>query len=258
MLIKDDPKWVDSLLYLGDLSLGGSAGNLDKWLFRTMDGKALYVKGRYSIDTYEPETEVCCYELASLFGLASVPQFLVKMPLIQDGFLSASYDFSNGLDCASLFRYARKTLKSTFSLSLKESRYHAVCSLLPHAGKLLHDSILAFDFIVGNPDRHLRNFELRLNPDGSFASLVEAFDFGEALFSKGIKPPESLGANPYERQHLKQFDLLKSLKYEPKIESADESDIQKIIHDYFCFDERRASFLSDFVIRNYRLQQSST
>ena len=51
----------------------------------------------------EPETEVCCYELAKLFGLIAFPQFLVKIPKISEGLLSASYDFSNGPDCTSLF-----------------------------------------------------------------------------------------------------------------------------------------------------------
>ena len=93
LLLIDDHKWVDSLIYMGDVSLGGSAGNLEKWLFRTVEGKTLYVKGRYSRDTYEPETEVCCYELAKLLGLAAVPQFLIKIPKLSNDFLSASFDF---------------------------------------------------------------------------------------------------------------------------------------------------------------------
>ena len=228
---------------LEDLSIGGSHGNLEKWLFKTCEGKILFVKNRSSQDSLEPESEVCSYHLALLLGVQAIPQYFASASWLSPLKLSASYDFSHGQDCVSLFRYARKTLGLNFSLTQGESRYKAICSLLTENDKILHDSTLALDYIIGNPDRHLRNFELR-NTD-----LVEAFDFGESLFSKGLIPLNTLKANPYERYHKKQFRLLTNLQFNPYVKIVDDVSIKIVLKEYLP--RNKVSALYEFVIKNY-------
>ena len=230
-----------------ELSLGGSAGNLPKWYCVDETGKYLYVKGRSSLTAFEPEIEVFCSELATYMHLPNIKQFLVNIPELSDLPLSASYDFSDGRNCMTLFRYLRSNVKN-FSLTTGEKRYNAVVSVLSKEDKILHDSILAFDYIVGNPDRHLRNFECHVDAVG--VHLIPAFDFGMALFSdKAILDITKLGANPYSNRHSKQLELLKAVGYQPRLKNVDYKIINTLVLKYLN-NYPHVNIISEFIQQN--------
>ena len=237
---------------LQELSLGGSAGNLPKWYCEDNYGKFLYVKGRSSFDTFEPEMEVFCYELALCMGLPVIHQFLVNIPELSHLPLSASYDFSEGKDCMTLFRYLRKVIPQ-FGLTLRDSRYNAVISLLSNEDRVLHDSILAFDYIVGNHDRHLRNFECYESERG--IKLIPAFDFGMALFSnRQVVDVSALGANPYARRHREQLDLLIGINFRPRLTKVSNDIIDALILKHLKY-YPHANMIRGFIKQNQQTIQ---
>ena len=58
-----------------EISLGGSAGNLQKWIVKRGEN-IYYIKDRSQPDAFEPETEVFGYKLATLLGVQAIPQWL--------------------------------------------------------------------------------------------------------------------------------------------------------------------------------------
>jgi hypothetical protein len=113
---------------------------------------------------------------------------------------------------------------------------------------------------VGNKDRHLRNFNVRVNTDGTFNSLVPLFDTEDSLFSTSLTPlaiwlsskrdENYLKARPYAKTHAEQLVLLRSFGVEPTqyLRAASHEDIQKIITSHFS--GLRGKNLVEFVVNN--------
>jgi len=200
---------TDYIMY-EEISLGSSAGNLQKWIV-TRNTESYYVKDRSQPTAFEPETEVFGYKLATLLGVVAVPQWLENIPTLSSQPASVSKDYRLGRKTSSLFKYMRvKARDRGFSLTHGASRYDLVISMLPEKAQLLHDTILYFDYIIMNPDRHLRNLEVFYGIKGEITGLVPAYDFGMGMYSSKTSFDDELGTQPYFRRGREQVDFLLS------------------------------------------------
>jgi len=97
---------MEQQLNIEEISLGGLAGNLQKWIVKR-GNDIYYVKDRSQVDTFEPETEVFGYKLATLVGVEAIPQWLENIDDLSHQPVSVSKDYKQGRMAMSLFRYMR-------------------------------------------------------------------------------------------------------------------------------------------------------
>jgi hypothetical protein len=248
-----------------ELSLGGSGGNLPKWVLRDEKG-LLYAKGRSTNESFEPEAEVCAFHLAELFGIPAIEYKLLNMPDLSDKPVCASRDYSDGRKVMSLFRYIEANTGQNPANLSGEAKFQLIESMLNPLDRVLHRVILVFDYIVGNTDRHLRNFDVWLNKNGSLHGLVHMFDTGACLFSTSSdkyirmvcrQSDNFVPAKPYASTHTGQIKLLNSMGYVLPEELAEnkeilrpvkKEEIYKIINSYF--ERNRAKYLCLYVKTN--------
>ena len=236
---------------------GGSGGNLPKWVIEDENG-LLWVKGRSSPKTYEPEVEVCASVLANLFGVPNISYTLHNIPGLSTTPVCVCSDYSNGFKVVSLYRYLISLGMDQVSVLKGADKFHYVESVLSHEDRKLHRSILLFDYIVGNKDRHLRNFDLRITKTGTVHNMVEMYDTGASLFSDESdkmlyyateqKKENYTHSKPYNNPHLEQIKILKSIGYEGLLKQVKSSDITGVIHLFF--NRKRASLLTTYVTQN--------
>jgi hypothetical protein len=243
-----------------EMSLGGSGGNLPKWQLSDEKGFS-YAKGRSKDNTYEPEAESCAYRLALLFGVPAIQYKLVNLSSLSEKPVCISRDYSDGYKVMSLFRFV-ELVKHTDPAKLNgKSKYELVTSVLNKNDIILHDKILFFDYIVGNTDRHLRNFDVRVNAEGNLVNLVDMFDTGAAFFSDEsvdtIRRACGAGNNfvhskPYGDPHKGQLRILQEeLKCKPMLNKVSKINIYKIINNCFGFTgDERAKYLGHYVVQN--------
>ena len=238
------------------LSTGGSAGNLPKWILRDSSG-LVWAKGRSKDDSYEPEAEVCAYRLACVFGVPAIPYSLINKAELSDKPLCVSRDYSQGLIKMSLIKYLLSIGMEEVSSLYGLEKLRLAESVLSEQDKKLHRSILLFDYIVGNDDRHLRNFEVRINKDNSLHSLVELYDTGAAFFASQslmlLKQAcnhrdNYVNAKPYANPQFSQLELLRNVGCDGLLRAAEKADIYKAINS--CFNGERAKLLCRYVIMN--------
>jgi len=228
---------------------GGSWGDLPKRVqFR--ESEKFYLKGRMSSLTLEPEVEVACTQLAKIMGIPHVEYWLEEHTEL--GTVSVSKDFTEGNPRVSLFRF----LGSEISKKRGRQKYNLVVDSLSPECRLQHDLILFFDFIVGNRDRHLRNFDM-VKEDGQW-KLAPMYDNGMALFSRESNKHilnQGLAFNynddfsrPYKETHTQQIKLvdLKRLVWNLPTEYQ----IKCILES--SFEAERAVLLLSFIKRNFK------
>jgi len=216
---------MEQQLLIEEISVGCLAGNLQKWIVKR-GNDIYYVKDRSQIDTFEPETEVFGYKLASLLELEAIPQWLENIDDLSHQPVSVSKDYKQGRMAMSLFRCMRANVKG-FSLSLGESRYDLVMSVLPEEAQLLHDTILYFDYIIMNPDRHLRNFDVFCDNKGKITAIVPAYDFGMGMQSNNIR------ANPYFRREQDQIGFLTKRNKPHTMKPVTEGHVQSLVSEMY-------------------------
>jgi len=229
---------MEQQLNIEELSLGGIAGNLQKWIVKRCND-IYYVKDRSQVDTFEPETEVFGYRLATLLGVEAIPQWLESIDDLSHKPVSVSKDYKQGRMAMSLFRYMRANVKG-FSLSLGEPRYDLVMSVLPKEAQLLHDTILYFDYIIMNPDRHLRNFDVFCDTDGNITAMVPAYDFGMGMQSNNRR------TNPYFRREQDQIGFLTKRNKSHTMKSIKEEQVQSLVSELYS--PSRSNILSKKVV----------
>jgi len=246
---------IDAVV-INKLSAGGSAGDLPKWMLRDSSG-FIWAKGRSKDDSFEPEAEVCAYRLACLFGVPAIPYSMISKAEFSDKPVCVSRDYSQGLITMSLIKYLLSLGMEEISVLDGLEKLRLVESVLSEQAKMLHRSILLFDYIVGNDDRHLRNFDVRVNKDSSLHSLVELYDTGAALFSSQSlmllkqacnQRDNYVKAKPYANPQLSQLELLRSVGCYGLLRAASKVEIYKAINS--CFSGERAKLLGTYVIKN--------
>ena len=246
------------LLVDRELSAGGSGGNLPKWILRSPDNLLYYAKARSKQSAFEPEAEVCAYRLACLFGIPATEYELVSLPQLSDELVCICRDYTDGKKVMSLFRYVQGvTGVNPAAIMNGDEKFDLVTSVLSPEDIEKHVSILYLDYILGNKDRHLRNFDVWVNANGSMNGLVPVFDTGDSLFAA---EPESeilrackagnnfVHSKPYLNPHLAQENLLREKGCPPTLDSVNKADVVSIINS--CFANKRAQYLCRFVTNN--------
>jgi len=241
-----------------ELSAGGSGGNLPKWVLTDADGVRFYAKGRSDKGALEPEAEVCAYKLACLFGVPAIKYELASLPQLTDEAVCICRDYSDGKKVMSLYRYVQGvTGVDPAQIKDRHEKFELVTDVLPEKDKKLHASILYMDYIVGNRDRHLRNFDVWIDPGGSIIGMAPMFDTGDSLFAsepiKEILRACKSGNNfvhskPYMNPHLAQMKLLQDMGYSPSLNVVDKADIHSVLNNYFT--GKRTEYLTWFVCAN--------
>ena len=246
------------LLINKELSAGGSGGNLPKWLLTDAEGIQYYAKGRSKKDALEPEAEVCAYKLACLFGVPAIKYELIMLQQLSDEVVCICRDYTNDKKVMSLYRYAKETT-GVNPANIRDGRekFELVAGVLPTKDKELHASILYLDYIVGNKDRHLRNFDVWVRIDGSIIGMVPLFDTGDSLFAgeptveihRACKSGNNyVHSKPYMNPHMAQLQLMHSMGYTPVLSAVSKTDVRDVI--YNCFSGKRAEYLTRYVTAN--------
>jgi hypothetical protein len=248
---------VGDLSFDKQRSMGGSSGNLPKWVLRDSAGLKYYAKGRSSNASLEPEAEVCAYKLASLFGVPAIQYDLVcieHLPQLPTYPVCISRDYSNGLTVTSLSEYVESVTCINPAQLNGRKKFDLVISVLKQKDLYFHNAVLHLDYIVGNRDRHLRNFDVWTAEDGKLISLVPMFDTGDSLFaaeseSEIIRACESgnnyIHSKPYGNPHYHQLGLLQEAGYAPALNSVSKESIYQVINS--CFTCNRAKYLGQYV-----------
>lgn len=162
-------KNLGKLEYIEELGDRLSEGNLRKWRALSSSG-VIYIKAASNRYGYECETECLCSRLAILLGLRNVVVYDMDYLYINNKKIKVcvSKDFTRG----SIYLTVNELLPNVTNLS-GNLKYQYVCSIIR---KDILDSILLFDAVILNSDRHLRNL-------GLIEEVVPLFDFGSSLFS---------------------------------------------------------------------------
>jgi len=241
-----------------EMSMGGSGGNLPKWLLEDTSGVRYYAKGRSKQGSLEPEAEICACKLAELFGVPAIEYELVNMPELSNQPVCLCKDYSNGIKVMSLYRYVQGvTGKNPATIMNGREKLDLVSSVLTKKDAELHISILFLDYIVGNRDRHLRNFDVRVDINGNLLDLVPMFDTGDSLFASenetsiyraNLAGNNFIQSKPYHNPHYAQAKLLKEAGYSPLLNPVDKESIYRTINS--CFTGNRAKLLNQFVVLN--------
>jgi len=241
-----------------ELSAGGSTGNLPKWLLRDSRGTLYYAKGRSKPGAFEPEAEVCAYRIARLFGMPAIKYDFAFLPELSEELVCLCRDYTRKLKVMSLFRYVQGvTGVNPASVWDGRAKYDLVTGVLPAPDREKHNAILFLDYIVGNKDRHLRNFDCWVRADGSIIGLVPVFDTGDSLFAS---EPETeilracksgnnfIHSKPYMNPHLAQLKMLQDIGHVPSLVNVGRDSIEAVINS--CFIGKRAKHLSQYVCNN--------
>ena len=195
-----------------------SLGCLSKGWYQDEFNKKYLVKGNsspslYGISGYEPFSEVLAYRLGKLLDLPVIEYWLapaVDFPEIHTyncDWVSICPEISRGRSQLVSYCYwadqkNKKEVKDYFNFYLKSELSNE--SLI---------RLLVFDAVIGNPDRHLNNFDLLV---GEHTELAPIFDNGAALLStiaeSALKKSNGVGfdkAKPFKPTHDQQIKLLK-------------------------------------------------
>lgn len=162
------------------LELQSSQGNLDKWS-GFVGGQRCYIKAcssRQGSRNYECEAECIASRLAIMLGVPDVVMYYND--ILNLG--SRSYTVCCSKDFNSIggsyYRSYNRILAGSLNCYGLE-KYRKVVSFAPVLRQRI-DTILIFDSIIGNNDRHLRNIGVLELSDGS--KHIPLFDNGNSLF----------------------------------------------------------------------------
>lgn len=243
-----------SVIDLHNLALGGSFGDLQKWygFIKTSTGvKKVYIKTcstRRGFTGFEPEVECVASRLAHMLGLNCVKYDLSTFKIANMEYkVCVSEDFSNGLEACNIVDVL-PNIGSKFGIE----KYNYVVNFLGLHQRRILDSILLFDYIIGNKDRHLRNIELLFDDKGNMC-IAPIFDNGAGLFSseseKTILQNIGFSANfvkskPFLNPHYEQIQLIDRSKI--CINKVRKEDVYRLVNTYFS--GNRAKYINKWLI----------
>lgn len=94
----------------------------------------------------------------------------------------------------------------------KEFKMDLYHFLIEHGMQRFLDDMLTFDFIIGNTDRHTKNFGLLRNPDTlEFISPAPLFDSGSCLGWDGEYDTKKIFLKPFDKSALGQLEMIGQL-----------------------------------------------
>lgn len=165
---------------LYELDCSNSLGNLKKWVGTLENGCKIYIKSHSSTcghPNYECEAECISSELADLLGMRNVVHYsLDKLHLSNSKSSTVGIKVCVSMDFVGAGFYASvNSLIPNISLYNEFDKYNLIVGTFPDL-RLQLDTILVFDAIILNNDRHLRNLGI-LN-----GSIIPVFDNGNSLF----------------------------------------------------------------------------
>ncbi len=173
--------YLDSLGFVSslyELDSNNSLGNLKKWVGILSNGTKVYIKSSSSIRghfNYECEAECISCILADLLGMKYVVHYKLDRLYLHKGDkrgikVCVSEDFIGNGSYATV-----NSLVPNASLYTGVDKYNMIIKSFPSL-RLHLDTMLVFDAIILNNDRHLRNIGV-LN-----GSIIPLFDNGNSMF----------------------------------------------------------------------------
>lgn len=158
------------------LDSGSSEGNLEKWSALLCNGVRVYIKtsskerGRYN---YECEAECVACRLACMLGIQNVVMY--ELDVLHWGShqhtVCVSRDFIGNNSFSTL-----NSIIPNVSAYSGVNKFRLVSSYLPQSIVYQIQTILLFDAIILNSDRHLRNIGVLST------GIVPLFDNGNSMF----------------------------------------------------------------------------
>lgn len=192
--------FIDPIVHLEVHDGFTSGGQLPKaWDIK----HAILYKGEQSLgDTYCVYSEVICSDLAGLLGIPHVSYWLEEHSYTT-GSSSSSKLYKAPLAVCKSFVDAEHIAISLYDIMLKNdcSQNQAV-KFICDRNVEFHCKMLLFDFIIANPDRHLRNLGFMKYQNA--LSVLPLYDHDKALYSMRVnhtgQPFSSIDI--YERERL--------------------------------------------------------
>lgn len=147
--------------------------------FTVVDEKSNYIIKPQS-ETYKalPENEDLCMHLAETFGIETATHSLIRLPEGGLAYITQRFDRKNEnkFSCEDLCQ-----LSETLTEHKYRGSYEKTGKIIKHYSTqsgldaLHYFELVAFSFIIGNADMHLKNFSMFENEEGQF-TLSPAYD----------------------------------------------------------------------------------
>lgn len=235
-----------------ELSNQNSGGNLRKWT-GLLNNKRVYIKTSSSErgkTWYECEAECVSCRVANLLGISQVVFYYLDTLVLDKREYKVCYSF----DFVGNGEYlSYNTLIPSASRAMGVQKYNLVTGFYPNLRSRI-DTILLFDSIIGNNDRHLRNIGV-LKIGNSYC--IPLFDCGNSLFynksQQFIKTMlksnlDYLPCKPFYSSFNKQLTLcnLKNIF----LNRVYKEDVYKIVNRYYSGE--RAKLLCKFLVLRLR------
>lgn len=235
-------------------NLNSPCNTSDGWLrkkWTVIDGKRCLVKGSSGTLQQEAYNEVIASKACELLGISHTEYTLHH---------SDWHSFSvceNFIDENTELVTANDILKAFLPNPRKSPYEHFItcCSRLDINAADYIDEMMVLDFIVGNTDRHLRNFGFIRNVNSlEFIGASPVFDTGTSLFhnipDKNINAVADISSKPFAEKHSEQIKLVKKPE---RFEVSHLKELPAFAHELLLsgstISDERASLLSD-VLKN--------
>lgn len=232
---------------LYELDNNNSLGNLKKWVGVLSNGTKVYIKSSSSIRghfNYECEAECISCNLADLLGMKYVVHYKFDRLYLQKDSkrgikVCVSTDFIGNGSFATV-----NSLVPCIPSYTGADKYNMLIKSFPGL-RLQLDTILTFDAIILNSDRHLRNIGI-LN-----GSIIPLFDNGNSLFydktvdyiSKVLKTSlDYQPCKPFYYTFGKQLDLVSKHYLKP----VNKVQVYRVVNTYL--DGSRAKLVNKMLV----------
>lgn len=238
---------------IAEMSIQNLGGNQRKWT-GLVNNKRVYIKTSSSERGkvwYECESECIASRLAIAMGIPQVINYYLDTLVLKNKEykVCVSYDFV----CSGEFKYFNSIAPYAFRLS-GEEKYRYIVSQLPQLKSRI-DTILLFDSIIGNEDRHLRN--LGIVQTACLGYYIPLFDCGNSMFyNKSQKYIQTmlksdldlLPCKPFYSTHQSQLRLcdLSSVQLKPVYKEQ----VYRIVNSFYTGE--RAKLICKFLISRLR------
>ena len=176
----------------------------------------------------EPFSEVLASNLAEVLGLKHIPYLILKRELFKDLDLG-EYEYVSicpkqyllkGQQISSLYNVQKELCGLHFD-SMNDFTYVDPKDYLFSLDRnILNEmfTLLNFDAIIGNVDRHFNNIEF-IKADDTLVSLFPRHDCGMSfMFDNSVDFYAKEESKPFKRTHNEQIEYLKELGYSSFIE----------------------------------------
>lgn len=249
-LLMGEIEYTDSLDMLSPDN--SSDGNLrKKW--KIINGKRCLIKSGNSLNNQEPFNEVIATKLYE--RILSSDEFVPYQLIEENGIFYSACEtmVSTDEELVPAF-YIDSTKKMRGSESLYEHYINACNELgIPEAREKVNKMIVC-DYILGNYDRHYRNFgAIRNVLDLKWTRIAPIYDSGSSLWA--TTPTQLIGSayksKPFKANAEEQLNLVHDLSW---LKTENLSDFDKTVYDIldknpFLDDERKSAISNQVKVR---------